>query len=151
MSRPKRGPGRTGTDGRPEAVRSGVDVEAISSFRTLDPRVAERVKRRVFTEAERAYCEGARFPAQHYAVRWAAKEAFVKLVGGMDRFAYDGVEVARGPDGPWLELSDAALRALGRALDRDPGAVAVDLSLSHDRDLDAGVAQLVAYREGPRV
>jgi len=36
---------------------------------------------RVFTVRERAYCSRQKFPAQHYAGRFAAKEAVLKAIG----------------------------------------------------------------------
>jgi len=36
---------------------------------------------RVFTESEREYCSKQKYPAQHYAGRFAAKEAVLKAIG----------------------------------------------------------------------
>lgn len=38
-------------------------------------------KNLVFTDAERAYCDSKTHPAQHYAARFAAKEAYMKAIG----------------------------------------------------------------------
>jgi holo-[acyl-carrier protein] synthase len=34
-----------------------------------------------FTEGEISYCQGKKYPAQHYAARFAAKEAYMKAIG----------------------------------------------------------------------
>lgn len=136
--------GRSKSSGRGRRVRNGVDVQSISSFRQFDPAVASRVKQRVFTETERAYCEGTRYPAQHYAVRWAAKEAFIKLVGGLDGFAYNSVGVVSGSSGPWLDLDNSASKVLQQTFNEDLESISRDLSLSHDRDGDIAIAQIVA-------
>ena len=36
---------------------------------------------RLFTDREREYCSRQKFPAQHYAARFAAKEAVLKAIG----------------------------------------------------------------------
>lgn len=130
--------------GRGGKVRTGIDVQAISAFDRFDPEVASRIKDRVFTESERAYCERMGYPAQHYAVRWAAKEAFIKLVGELRGFTYDSVSVDTTPSGPYLDLNDAAAEALHRSFD-EPDPISVDLSLSHDRDTDIAIAHVVGY------
>jgi holo-[acyl-carrier protein] synthase len=126
---------------RSRQVRIGTDVTAISSFERMEPPVAERVRRRVFSQAERDYCAGTDDPPQHYAVRWALKEAFVKLVGGFGGLSYDDITVVSTERGPALQLSRPASRRLRTALD---GNAAVDVSLSHDRAADVAVAQVVA-------
>ena len=77
-----------------------------------------RFTERVFTERERDYCtrRGA-VAAQHFAARWAAKEAFLKALGTgwHDGIAWHDVEVAHRDSGaPYLivtgkarEISDA--------------------------------------------
>lgn len=135
---------------RSRRVRTGVDVQSISRFDAFDAQVADRIRRRVFTAAERDYCDSARDPAQHYAARWAAKEAFVKVVGGMDGFAYADLDVVRGDDGPSFDLAGDADAALRRAVAADQGRVSLDLSLSHDRASDAAVASVVAHGGGTR-
>ena len=58
----------------------GVDMLEISRME----RVLERrpnFARRVFTDEERAYCDRCARPAEHYAARFAAREAVVKALG----------------------------------------------------------------------
>ena len=52
------------------------------------PRIADMIERhqdifitRVFTAAEIEYCSGRKAATQHYAGRWAAKEAVLKALG----------------------------------------------------------------------
>lgn len=132
---------RSTRDGR---VRIGNDVQAISAFDRFDPAVSSRIKDRVFTDAEADYCERMGYPAQHYAARWAAKEAFIKLVGGFRGFTYRSVRVDTTPSGPRLDLDEAADEALDRAFEgRAP--ISLDLSLSHDRETDIAMAHVVGY------
>jgi len=135
----------TDTRGRGEAVRTGVDLQSISAFDRIDPSVWPSLRDRVFTDAERRYCERRGYPAQHYAVRWTAKEAFIKLVGRLEGFAYADVAIATSPTGPSLALSDDAAVRLRRSFGA-AGPVSLDVSLSHDREADVAAAQVVGVR-----
>jgi holo-[acyl-carrier protein] synthase len=64
------------------AVRGvGVDLVKIPRMREVIARWDERFLRRVFTEAEIAYCRARRDPVPHFAARFAAKEAGMKALG----------------------------------------------------------------------
>lgn len=105
----------------------GVDVVEIDRFAAAlarRPRLAERC----FTPAEAAYCLSRRFPPQHFAARFAAKEAVGKALGiGMTRWR--DVEVARGCGAPGILLHRRYAR---RA--EELGVVRVHVSLTHGRD-----------------
>ena len=63
----------------------------------------------VFTPSEIEYCEAKRYPAQHFAARFAAKEALFKaLPGSASRDFWREVEVARSGDEPRASSSTAA-------------------------------------------
>jgi len=86
----------------------------------------------VFTAEERRYCDVRPNAAQHYAARFAAKEAFLKAVGiGLfGGISLQDIEVVRAMDGPpRLVLGPSAAAALERV-----GASTAHLSLSHERD-----------------
>jgi holo-[acyl-carrier protein] synthase len=108
-------------------VGIGVDLIEIDRFAAAlarRPRLAERC----FTPGEAAYCSSRAFPAQHYAVRFAAKEAVGKALGiGMTRWRE--VEVVRGRGAPSIRLHGRYL-ARGEEL----GVERVLVSLSHGRD-----------------
>jgi holo-[acyl-carrier protein] synthase len=93
-------------------------------------------RERCFTEAERAYCDSRPNPPQHYAARFAGKEAVGKALGfGVARaFAWRDVEIAGRPK--------PAVRLSGRleAWAERSGAGAIDLSMSHSRELATAVA-----------
>jgi holo-[acyl-carrier protein] synthase len=109
-------------------IRIGVDVVDIARF-------AERIQRwprlveRVFTPAEQQYCLSKRHPAQHFAARFAAKEAAFKALGeGWPRLSWTDVEVVSESRRPVLVLRGRAAEMAGEC---NPL-----VSLSHD----AGVA-----------
>ena len=77
-------------------ISIGIDIIEVRRVReTIErtPRFAERV----FTEAERAYCESrGAVAAQHYAARFAAKEAALKALqtGWSGGIAWQDIEVS---------------------------------------------------------
>ena len=115
-------------------MRVGVDLIEIERIRRALSR-HDDFKERCFTEAERAYCDSRPNPAQHYAARFAGKEAVGKAIGfGVARaFAWRDVEIAGRPK-PDVRLS-------GRVADwaERVGAGSLDLSLTHSRELAAAV------------
>ncbi|CAN5582214.1 holo-ACP synthase [soil metagenome] len=76
----------------PEIGVDVVDVERMQFALDRTP----RIRQRLFTEAEIAYCEKYRFAERHYAGRWAAKEAVTKALG-CGLIQWNGVEVMRKP------------------------------------------------------
>ena len=116
-------------------MKVGLDVIEIERVaRTLGRYAAFR--ERCFTEAERAYCESRPNPAQHYAARFAGKEAVGKALGfGVARaFAWKDVEIAGRPK-PVVRLSGRVEQWA-----RGAGAGAIDLSMTHSRGIAAAVA-----------
>lgn len=109
----------------------GVDLVHVPRFREVFER-HEDFRTRVFTEAERQACDRRADPLQHYAARFAAKEATFKALGigvnsvGVDR-RWQEAEVVREDGPPRLTLhgSVAAAAARRRVLHSA-------LSISHD-------------------
>jgi holo-[acyl-carrier protein] synthase len=58
----------------------GIDIVDIKSFTELFNK-SKRFRQRVFTENEIEYCENKPIKYQHYAARFAAKEALMKAIG----------------------------------------------------------------------
>ena len=73
----------------------GVDVVDCERMKFALERTP-RIRQRLFTEREIAYCEKYRFYERHYAARWAAKEAVTKALG-CGLLQWNGVEVMRQP------------------------------------------------------
>lgn len=108
-------------------VGVGVDVMEIDRFAASlarRPRLAERC----FTPAEAAYCASRAHPPQHFAARFAAKEAVGKALGiGMTRWRE--VEVVRGRGAPTIVLHGRYARRAA-----DLGVARIHVSLTHGRD-----------------
>jgi holo-[acyl-carrier protein] synthase len=106
----------------------GLDVVEVARIdRLLAGPLGERLLSRVFSAAERTYCDdhpAAR--ALHYAGRFAAKEALVKALAAPSGLTWQDMEVVS--DGP------PRFRTQGRCAEvlQERRVVAVHLSLSHD-------------------
>jgi holo-[acyl-carrier protein] synthase len=73
----------------------GVDVVDVDRMKFALERTP-KIRQRLFTEDEIAYCEKFRYAERHYAGRWAAKEAVTKALG-CGLIQWNGVEVVRRP------------------------------------------------------
>lgn len=110
----------------------GVDLVMIPRMRKVVERWQDRFLRRVFTDAEIAYCQKRRDPVPHLAARFAAKEAALKALGIGLRLgvSWRELEVRRERgEAPVLVLSGKS-RRIGEAL----GGRRLLLSLTHDGD-----------------
>jgi holo-[acyl-carrier protein] synthase len=116
-------------------VKVGVDLIEIDRIRRALDRYPG-FRERCFTEAERAYCDSRKNPAQSYAGRFAGKEAVGKALGfGVARaFAWHDVEIVGRPK-PAVQLH-GRLAAWAERL----GAGEIDLSMTHSRELASAVA-----------
>jgi holo-[acyl-carrier protein] synthase len=115
-------------------VTVGLDVIEIARVAGALARY-ESFRERCFTAAERDYCDSRPNPAQHYAARFAGKEAVGKALGfGVARaFAWKDVEIAGRPK------PDVTLSGRLAAWAAHVGAGAIDLSMTHSRELAAAV------------
>jgi len=109
---------------------AGIDIVDISRFEKFVRENNEPLFNRVFTPHEKAYCVAKKRSAQHYALRFAAKEAFLKALGTGLRngISWRDMEVVNDP------LGKPELRLGGRAGDifRQNHLTQIFLSLSHD-------------------
>jgi holo-[acyl-carrier protein] synthase len=121
-------------------VVSGIDIVEISRIEDAVRKFGERFLRRIFLEAERAYCESQSRPAAHYAARFACKEAVSKAfsTGIGKHIGWRDIEVVREPSGqPRL-----VLHGKGADLARRRNVAGSSVSLSHCREYAAAHAVL---------
>ena len=114
-----------------EVLGIGTDIVECLRIAQMIERHAEQFIARVYTEHEIEYCAARKAATQHYAGRWAAKEAVLKAIGtGWVRgISWRDVEVRNdGAGRPSIVLT-------GRALDiaRGQGIQNVMISISHCR------------------
>ena len=86
-----------------------------------------------FSAGEIDYCEAKRHPAQHYAARFAAKEAVIKALapGGLGGSFWRDVEIRNEASGRPVVVLSGRLRAVADGL----GASRVHVTMSHTREL----------------
>ena len=109
-----------------EIDRVAVKIEKGSGFREL-----------VFSEKEIAYCELKADKYQHYAARFAAKEAFFKALGTgwLNGTAFNEVEISNNADGkPELTL----IGQTGELL-REQGPMKISVSLTHLKTIASAI------------
>jgi holo-[acyl-carrier protein] synthase len=82
-------------------VGTGIDICEVARVREAIDRFGQRFLKRVFTQAEREYCESKRNRIERYAARFAAKEAAMKAIGtGLRRgVSWQDFEVGREAGG----------------------------------------------------
>jgi len=110
-------------------ISIGIDIIEVARVREVLARTPRFVER-VFTTAERAYCDGrGAVAAQHYAARFAAKEAALKALqtGWRGGISWQDVEIAsRNTGAPYLILHGPVQELFEKS-----GATAAHLSMSH--------------------
>lgn len=124
-------------------VSLGMDLARIDRLEAAFERRGERLLERLFTPGERAYCEARpRTRFEHYAGRFAAKEAVMKVLGtGWRRgVRWIDIEVRRAPGAaPAIELHGESAAIAERR-----GIARIHLTITHD----AGIAAATAVGEG---
>ncbi len=113
-------------------MRVGVDLIEIERIERALARYPD-FRARCFTEAERAYCDSRPNPPQHYAARFAGKEAVGKALGSGVHFTWREIEIAGRPK------PDVALSGRTKAWAERVGAGRIELSMTHSRELATAV------------
>jgi holo-[acyl-carrier protein] synthase len=120
----------------------GVDVVDVDRMKFALERTP-KIRQRLFTEDEIAYCEKFRFAERHYAGRWAAKEAVTKALG-CGLIQWNGVEVVRRPRrAPFVRIS-GKIRSFAHMV----GVREEDLFISITHSELSAVAVCVVRRDG---
>jgi len=123
---------------------TGIDLVENDRIRDVLSRWDAQFTARVFTDAERAYCESKTFPVQHFAARFAIKEAVAKALrtGIGPHMGWNEIEVERDA------VSGAPSVKLHGAADQYARKIGVDrilISLSHTHNY--AVAQAIVVGE----
>ncbi len=112
----------------PAIVGIGVDCEQVSRFENMDSVFLGKV----FTKKEREYCRSRPNPSQHFAARFAGKEAVMKCLGSA-RVPFDRIEIVKNGKAPAVSILDKKFKAYD-----------FKISLSHSGNM--AIAFAVAFR-----
>ena len=120
----------------------GVDIVEIGRMKTAINKWGAHFLNKMFTEREIKYSNSKRFCHQHFAARFAAKEAVVKAFGGTNNFPiqWTDIEILNDGDGkPAVQFSGDAVK-----LKEKMNAVQVLLTISHSKNYAVANAIIVA-------
>jgi holo-[acyl-carrier protein] synthase len=123
-------------------VGVGIDIVECLRIAQMIERHGELFITRVYTDLEIEYCTTRKAATQHYAGRWAAKEAVLKAIGtGWRRgIGWRDIEIRNDRKGaPTVNLRGGALDVMERA-----GIDTMHVSISHCRGY--AVAYVVAEK-----
>ncbi len=113
-------------------VGIGVDLFSVTRVEDDLEQGEKGLRDTIYTPEEIAYCQSKRYPGQHFAARFAAKEAVFKALGasGLSGSHWRDVEVRVERSGKSYVLLHGKVREAADQLK----VTAVHVSLSHTRD-----------------
>ena len=113
-------------------IFQGIDIVSVKRMQEAIERRGKAFIQRVFTPDEAAYCETKRMKYEHYAARFAAKEAAMKAfeIRKEHRYRFREIEVRRAPTGkPAIHLEE-----ISRKRFRVPKNCQIELAMAHERE-----------------
>jgi holo-[acyl-carrier protein] synthase len=130
-----------------EILGIGTDIIECPRIGKMIEHHGELFLRRVYTEREIRYCQARKHAIEHFAGRWAAKEAILKAIGtGRSHgIAWTNIEVRNGLDGrPQVMVCGTAREIM---LEREIADILV--SVSHCRTYATAYAMAVGRQQSP--
>jgi holo-[acyl-carrier protein] synthase len=128
-------------------VGIGTDIVEVTRIGEMIERHGELFLQRVFTEGEIHYCQARKLAMQHYAGRWAAKEAVMKTLGtGFSKgVGWRDIEVTSHRSGQPVVTLHGGAKEVSRVMGIDE----VLISISHCRAYATATAIAFKHRVGP--
>jgi holo-[acyl-carrier protein] synthase len=125
-------------------IGTGIDIVECLRIAQMIERHGELFITRVYTDHEIEYCSARKAATQHYAGRWAAKEAVLKALGtGWRRgISWRDIEIRNDDKG----APTVRLRAGARDVQTAANIGRMHISISHCRNF--AVAYVVAESDG---
>ena len=113
-------------------ILQGIDLVKVVRMEQMIRRSGKSFLNRVFSASEQAYCGAKRMKFEHYAARFAAKEAVLKALKIRPRkgLRLSGIEVRHEATGkPFI-----AFNAESRRQFHLPAKAQIELSIAHERE-----------------
>src|SRR5437016_2291152 len=126
-----------------EIVGIGTDIVECLRIGRMIERHGELFLTRTFTEREIRYCQQRKRATEHFAGRWAAKEAILKCLGsGWQRgICWTDMEIRNDPDGKPQVLMCGAAKDLAQGLH----IAGILISISHCRAYATAYALAIGH------
>lgn len=119
----------------------GIDLVYIPRLERSCLHWGARFVSRIFTPSEMEYCYRQRLPYNHFSGRFAAKEAFIKAVGGLKTTRWTEMEVLPQAKGaPKMIVHGETAQLLS-----DRQVRSIFLSISHDHNYSVAMVYLSAH------
>lgn len=136
IAMPKNGPSHQRT-----VIGIGTDIIECSRIGRMIEKHGDVFLNRVYTQEEIAYCSGRKAANQHYAGRWAAKEAALKALGTgwAHGIQWTDVEVVNQQGGKPIMI----LAGRAHEISQQMGISEMMISISHCRDYATAYATAV--------
>lgn len=95
------GKSRQGNEGSFEMNAIGIDIVEISRLSKMGKKWGAAFLKKIYTNRELTYAKSKRFPYQHLAARFAAKEAIFKALGEVEKdfVGWKNIEILNDPQG----------------------------------------------------
>lgn len=119
-------------------VGLGTDIVEVERIAKMIADHGDHFLERVFTSGEIAHCQNRKDSAPHYAGRWAAKEAVMKVLGTgfTNEVGWTDIEVVTQPSGQPIIVLHGTTREVADRL----GIAQVMVSISHTKNYATATA-----------
>lgn len=92
-------------------IGTGIDIIEIDRIQKAIDRWGESFLKHVFNDEEIKYAQKRKFPTQHYAARFAAKEAIYKAFGDYKTLGWKDMTILNDENGkPYCRLRDKNIK-----------------------------------------
>ena len=109
-------------------ITTGIDIVNVERIKKIVEEKGTVFLKRIFSDEEVAYCEEKVSRHQHYAARFAAKEAFIKaLHDSTPLLTYKDIEVRKNGQVPFIYINDENKKKCAKIK-------SMSLSIAHERE-----------------